>query len=158
MLNKYEKLLVKTESDNLCVEEKQFKSRAKGLIKDKKIGIRKDLPTLTEKTCILAEELGHYYTSCGDILDQTKTENVKQEKRARNWAYEKLVPPDKLIEAYESGVRNRYELALYLDVIEEFLEEAINHYKEKYGLCRIYDDYIIYFEPLGVFRKMIDKQ
>lgn len=153
MLNTYEALLINSESDNLCVVEKQFKSKSKGLIKNKKIGIRKDIPTLTEKACILAEELGHYYTSHGNILDLTKTENRKQEKRARNWAYERLVPLSALIAAYEAGIKNRYELAEFLNVIEEFLEEAILHYKEKYGLYKVHGEYIIYFEPLGIFKK-----
>lgn len=96
-MNKYENLITKAEKENLYIVEKQFTSKAKGLIKNNKIGIRQNIPTITEKTCVLAEELVHYFTSNSDILDQTKIENVKQEKRARNWAYEKLISLDKLI-------------------------------------------------------------
>lgn len=103
-----------------------------------------------EKTCILAEELGHHETTVGNILDQTKIENVKQEKRARNWAYEKLIKIESLISAHKNGCRNKFEVAEYLEVTESFLEDTIKHYKEKYGLYYTVDNYIIYFEPLGI--------
>ncbi len=148
----YEQLLDETYNNDIIVKEIEFESSSKGLIKGSKIAINGYIDTSTEKACILAEELGHYHTSVGNILDQNKTENVKQEKRARNWAYEKLVPLDGIISAYEAGVRNRYELALYLDVIEVFLEEAIKHYKEKFGVYHVIGNYIIYFDPVGVFK------
>lgn len=150
----YEQLLIEAHNNDMIVKEVNFESSSKGLIKNNKIAIRMDTPTAVEKACILAEELGHYFTSHGNILDQTKIINIKQEKRARNWAYEKLVPLHKLIRAYEAGVSNRFELALYLDVIEEFLECAIEHYREKYGLYSIKGNYIIYFEPLGVYKSV----
>jgi Zn-dependent peptidase ImmA (M78 family) len=150
----YEKLLNEAYKNDIVVKELKFESSSKGLIKNNKIAIRNDITTTNEKACILAEEIGHYFTTHGDILDQTKTENRRQEKRARNWAYEKLVPLDKVIEAYDSGVRNRFELALYLDVIEEFLEEAIIHYKEKYGIYVVIGNYIVYFDPLGIYKKL----
>lgn len=123
-----------------------------GLCINENIFIRENIDTNIEKICVLAEELGHYFTSHGNILDQTKPENVKQEKRARNWGYEKLIPLEKLIEAYKNGIRNRFELAEFLDVTEEFLDDTISHYQEKYGLYHILTNYIIYFEPLGVFK------
>ena len=30
-----------------------------------------------EKACVLAEELGHHYTTIGDIIDQKESENRK---------------------------------------------------------------------------------
>ncbi len=121
-----------------------------GICVNNRIYISKTLETNTEKACVLAEEIGHYMTSSGNTLDQKDTGNRKQEKRARNWAYEKLVPFNRIIEAYKIGVRNRNELAEHLGVVEEFLEAAIAHYKEKYGFCAKYGDYYIYFEPFGV--------
>ena len=37
-----------------------------------------------------------------------------------------------------------------LDVPEETLQEALDYYREHYGLCAKLDNYVIYFEPLGV--------
>ena len=39
----------------------------------------------------LAEELGHHYTTVGDILDQTNVSNRKQERLARVWAYNRRI-------------------------------------------------------------------
>ncbi|HZG83873.1 ImmA/IrrE family metallo-endopeptidase [Paenibacillus sp.] len=103
-----------------------------------------------ERTCILAEELGHYYKTSGNIIDQAKLENRKQELLARSWAYEKLVPLSAIIEAHKAGIRNRYEFAERLQVTEEFLMEAIKRYTEKYGLYKKMGKFTISFEPLGV--------
>lgn len=103
-----------------------------------------------EKTCILAEELGHHFKTAGNILDQTKIENRQQENRARGWAYEKLVPLKSIVQAHKQGIKNRFELAEFLGVTEEFLDAAINRYIEKYGLLASVGNYSVIFEPLGV--------
>lgn len=147
----YETLLDEADSRRLKVKEKTL-NQYNGLIVGNKIAIRKDIETETEKSCVLAEELGHYYTSSGDILDQSKPENRKQEHRARLWAYNKMITMDKLANARKSGCRNRYEIAEYLDVTEEFLQEAIDSYKEIYGDgYHQYGDYLICFEPLNIY-------
>lgn len=112
--------------------------------------IDKAIKSRNEKACILAEELGHYHTTTGNILDLSDVRNRKQEKRARNWAYEKLIPLQSLVKASKEGIRSRYALAEYLEVTEEFLSEAINRYQEKYGLYVEWTGYIIYFDPLRV--------
>src|SRR5690606_8317379 len=112
--------------------------------------ISKYVQTYTEKTCILAEELGHYYTSAGDITDQKDIRNRKQELQARSWAYNRLVPLSKIVQAHHEGIRNRHELAEYLNVTEEFIEEALKRYQYKYGLSKQIGNYTICFDPLGV--------
>jgi len=110
--------------------------------------------TTTEKACILAEELGHYHCSVGDILNQVQLLTRKQENRARRWGYEKLVPLDKLIEAFNAGVQNRHDLTEFLNVTEEFLLQTLKHYQGKYGLqCRI-GEYVICFDPLMVLKEI----
>jgi len=145
----YEGLIIKADF-KIKISEKPLKYGFKGIMKNNRIIIDKNIPTSTEKACILAEELGHYYTSSGNILDLSDIRNQKQEKRARNWAYEKLIPLRGFVKASKEGIRNRYDLAEFLNVTEEFLGQAIEHYKEKYGLCVEWTSYVIYFEPLGV--------
>src|SRR5699024_481472 len=116
------------------------------------IWLNKHLPTTNDKVCVLAEELGHYHTTTGDILDQSDISNRKQEKQARNWAYKRLVPLHKIIKAFDAGVQNRHELAEYLNVTEAFLLDALKRYKEEYGVSKTIDDYTIYFEPLAVIK------
>jgi len=150
----YDDLVLEAEKEGIKVIEYKFKSaRIKGLYSDGVITLNSAINcTTAEKKCILAEEIGHYQTSYGNILDQKDTGNLKQEKKARNWAYEKLVPVSKLIEAYKSGVTNRYELAEFLDLSEEFLNDAVAHYRDKYGKYIKHGNYLIYFEPLGVLK------
>lgn len=144
----YEILLKEADSQALLVKEKPLRAN-NGRIKGNRIAIKNDMPT-TEKACVLAEELGHYYTTVGNILDQSKAENRKQERRARLWAYRKMFDLIDLVSAYKYGCRNRYEVAEYLGVTEQFLVEALHTYKEKYGIYTKLDTYIVYFEPLGV--------
>lgn len=145
----YDVLLVEAAKHNLVTKEKPLKAY-NGRIKGNKIIIRKDLPT-KEKACVLAEELGHHYTSVGDILDQAKTENRKQEQRARAWAYDKMIGLAGIIDSYEHGCKSLHDTADYLNVTEEFLVEALDHYRNKYGICTTVDNYVVYFEPvLGV--------
>ena len=151
-MNGYERLLVETEINEIIVIEKYFKSKAKGLCKNNKIGISKRLQSISEKTCVLAEELGHYYTTIGDILDQSKIDNRKQERKARAWGYEKLVPINSLIQASKERVKNRHELAKYLNVTEKFLIDALKYYAEKYGPFYKFDNHVVYFEPLYVLK------
>lgn len=149
----YEELQI--ENSNLNIQELDLSGVAnlKGLCVNSNIAIHKYL-TNREKACILAEELGHHHTTYGDILDQKIIENRKQELRARIWAYNKQIGLLGLIKAFQSKCQNRHEVAEFLDITEEFLNEAIFYYRSKYGISTVIDNYIIIFEPnLGVIRK-----
>ncbi|MCI9430634.1 MAG: ImmA/IrrE family metallo-endopeptidase [Lachnospiraceae bacterium] len=146
----YNDLLIEVEHHDIIVKEKPLKAYD-GRIKGNKIFIRSNLKE-TQKVCVLAEELGHHHTTVGNILDQSDTGNQKQELRARIWAYNKLIGLNGIINAYRHGCCSLYDAANYLDVTEEFLSEALEYYKNKYGICTTIDNYVIYFEPsLGVF-------
>ena len=147
----YEQLLTAADQEGLLVKEQPLTGHD-GLIRGSRIAIRKNIETQAEKSCVLAEEIGHYHTSSGNILDQSRAENRKQEYRARLYGYNLKIGLAGLIRAYEARCRDRYEMAEYLDVTEEYLEEAIDCYKAKYGLYTSVDNYIIYFEPFVVIK------
>ena len=147
----YEQLLTAADQEGLLVKEQPL-TEHDGLIRGSHIAIRKDIETQAEKSCVLAEEIGHYRTSSGNILDQNKEESRKQEYRARLYGYNLKIGLTGLISAYEAGCGNLCEMAEYLDATEEYLKEAIDCYKSKYGLCTSIDNYIIYFEPLAVIK------
>ena len=130
----------------MIVKEKPLRS-GDGRIFNNKIAIRQDIPTETEKSCVLAEELGHYFTSAGNILDQTDIVNRKQEYRARLYGYNLQIGLRGIISAHTAGCRNLYEMADYLDVTEEYLKEALDCYQSKYGEYVKVDNYMIYFIP-----------
>jgi hypothetical protein len=150
----YEELLVSAENMNLEVKEKPLQGYD-GRIKGNRIAIRRDIATIKEKSCVLAEEIGHHLFNYGNIIDQSKTENRKQEMKARYWAYDKQVGLIGLINAYNAGCRNLYEMAEHLDVTENFLKDSLDSYRKKYGEYIVIDNYIIYFEPsLGIMKML----
>ncbi|WP_072524935.1 ImmA/IrrE family metallo-endopeptidase [Clostridium sp. Marseille-P3244] len=142
----YEALLDEAYQEGLIVKEKPLKYN-NGRIKGKRIAIRKDIDTSTEKACVLAEELGHHHTSMGNILDTSDAGNRKQERQARLWGYNKLIGLTGIIRAYEAGCQNCHEVAEYLDVTEEFLQDCIETYRGKYGLGTEIDGYYVMFIP-----------
>ncbi|SMG58362.1 ImmA/IrrE family metallo-endopeptidase [Paenibacillus aquistagni] len=147
-----DKLLDDAELCGIQIREHNFKSlRLKGLYTDSVITLNKAaISTTAELTCVLAEELGHHFKSAGNILDQKDISNRKQELRGREWGYGYLIPLESFINAHKYGVRNRYELAEYLNVTEEYLDEAIKRYEEKYGLYVPVGKYTVCFSPFGV--------
>ncbi|WP_374705852.1 ImmA/IrrE family metallo-endopeptidase [Paenibacillus lautus] len=155
MISLLDKLLIEAENEGIEIIEHAFTSnKLKGLYVDGVITLNTiAINSYIEKTCVLAEEMGHHLTSFGNILDQKCIVKRKQEKRARNWAYYKLVPLEAFIYAFETGVRNRYEFADTVGVTEEFLDFSIARYKEKFGLfTELNETYTIYFDPLGVLK------
>lgn len=153
-MNSYEILLSEASENGLIVKEKPLKYN-NGRIKGSRVAIRQDLSTSVEKACVLAEELGHHYTTYGNILDQSDASNRKQELRARAWAYNKQIGLLGLIRAYEHGCRNRFEIAEYLEVTEEVLEECLVFYRNKYGKRTNVDNYVVYFIPSLIVMKKL---
>lgn len=141
----YEELLIESDTEELTIKEKHLKAN-KGRINGNKIAIKKDM-TATEKSCVLAEELGHYYTGIGDILNLSDFRNLKQELKARHWAFNKQIGLLGIIRAYEVRCKDKNEMAEFLEVTEKFLEDALKYYKNKYGISVSLDNYTIYFEP-----------
>ena len=142
----YEELLKEADSEELIVREKDIPGYG-GRIYKNRIAIHKGLSTSTEKACILAEEIGHHYTAAGNIIDLQDIRNIKQEQKGRIWAYDKMIGLIGIINAYERHCLNRSEMAEFLDVTEEFLQDALNYYKQKHGVFTVIDHYVVYFEP-----------
>lgn len=156
-MNQYEKLLQTAEKKHIqVIENYEFQSsRIKGLYCDGIVALNKHLETDKEKACILAEELAHHDTGDGNIIELSDSSNTRQEARARFCAYNRLVGLQGIINAYEAHCHNLHETADYLEVTEEFLTEALDCYRSKYGLCTRVEKYIIYFEPCFGVIKML---
>jgi hypothetical protein len=151
-MTKYEKLSIKAQSQSLKVVEVDLEAND-GFYCDGYIFINKSLND-KEKYCVLAEELGHYETSYGNILDQNNISNVKQELKARRWGYKHIVTLEGIIEAFENNCLNEYEMAEYLGVTDEYFKECIEDYKRQYGLsCRLGKYYITLEPRLGIYKK-----
>ena len=150
MMVSYESLLDEAAQEGIEVYERPLKGKLKGLYSNKVIFINKDLKDRIEKACILSEEMGHYHTSSGDILDQKDIRNRKQELRARQWGYEYLIPLDSFIKAHQAGVRTRYELDEFLGITEEYLMASIERYHQRYGLYVDLGDHFLHLDPLDI--------
>ena len=149
----YEELLIESESQNLIVKEKNLPGY-NGRIYKNRIAISKNL-NMSEKKSVLAEELGHHHTSVGNILNMEDLSNRKQERQARLWGYNKLIGLTGIVNAFESGCQSAYETAEFLEVTVEYLQECIDCYRDKYGICTEIDNYIIYFIPnMAVMEKV----
>ena len=153
----YYELLEAADDLGLIAKEKDLQAHD-GLIRGRRVAIRRSISSQRRKACVLAEEIGHYFTSAGDIMDPTDTGSRKQERRARIWAHDVQVGLDGILAADAAGCRSVYEMADFLEVPEDFLIEAIGCYSERYGRGICYKGYRILFDPLEVRHGEEDKE
>ena len=82
----------------------------------------------SEKTCILAEELGHHFTADRNCLDQNETENLFCEWKGRIWSYEVLLPIGQLKAVMQAGFEKISEIAAFFKLTKEFVKDALQYY------------------------------
>ncbi len=77
--------------------------------------------------CVLAEELGHHFTTTKNALPP-KYQNIREkikvgraEFQARRWAAQYLMPLDRVIESLQGGTCQSWELAQEFGVTEELV-------------------------------------
>ena len=157
-LSKLEELEEEARAEGLLIDTVDFSSdRIKGLYYDGCIALSKKLPSSMERTAVIAEELGHYHTSVGDILDQNIAGNRKQERQARAWGYRKLISLSDLISAYEAGYTMLYDIAEFLNLPEDYISDAIQYFQEVYGERQLaIGEYQIRFVPEIDIQKLHD--
>ncbi|WP_133016269.1 ImmA/IrrE family metallo-endopeptidase [Clostridium cuniculi] len=80
---------------------------------------------------ILAEELGHYFTTHGDLIENSKSFNdsllkIKKESLAREWAAKFLINNDEFLQALLACICSKYDMCEYFNVNSEILSTKIN--------------------------------
>lgn len=99
------------------------------------IAINKSIKDRKKLCSIISEELGHYYTTYGDLTDQEgknkKVQAIKMENRAKKWAADFLMSDEELMQALMNCISNRCDLCEYFNATDELL---------KYKLCSILED------------------
>ena len=77
----------------------------------------------------LAHELGH--CEYGGFYNRYSKYDIraKAERRADKWAFARLVPYGRLMQAVRHGITEVWELAELFDVSCEFMQRAIAYYK-----------------------------
>jgi len=146
------KLYELIDNENIVLIDDEIPHGVKGLYFDNVIILHNKIETSNERNCVLAEELGHHFTSSKNILDTSLFINKKQEDIARRWAVEQLIKPNKLIDAFKAGIRNRWELSQFLDVTEVFIDDSLVHLKKLHGERITIGEYTINFDPLWVYK------
>ena len=152
-MSNYENLLIECEKLGINVVELNFETtKPCGQCKGNNIYINENCSD-KEKYCVLAEELGHYNLTVGNILNQDKIANRKQELKARRWGHKHIVSLESIIEAFENNCLTEYEIAEYLGVSDKYFNEVIEDYKKQYGIYCTLDKYCIVLEPrLGIYK------
>ncbi len=85
------------------------------------------LKNRTHFRCVLAEELGHHFTTAGDAIPKTyfhyrnRLLATRAEYRALKWAALYLIPTNKLQYAFQCGVHTHWDLAEHFDVTFEMM-------------------------------------
>lgn len=102
-----------------------------------------------ELNSTLAEELGHYLTSYGNIVLQDTNEKRKQERRARDIGSILVVSPQDIIECFEEGCRSTLECALYLQITEDTFKDAVKYYSRRFSGIKTENNYTLLFQPNG---------
>lgn len=95
------------------------------------IGLSKELKSYhtAARRCIIAEELGHHFTSAGPAINcseacfHKRLVYARSEYQAQKWAAHFLLPLDRILNAYSfMGIRQLWEMAEFLDVTVEMLK------------------------------------
>lgn len=108
------------------------------------------------RLCVLAEEAGHHYKSFGPAVDELDATQRRNELAGRRWAYQRLVPLDRLICAWRRGNRTRPEMAAYFGVTEDFFDAALAYYHAKHGIQKTYPGWVIRFDPYFTIYRVRD--
>ncbi len=80
---------------------------------------------------VLAHELGHFFTTVGNILNNKNYREIlynnKFENKADKWACEFLVSEEEIINALNKNIVNIYDMAEYLDVPLNILKKRLEY-------------------------------
>lgn len=127
-MNQIEKLISEYGSLNFHFKD-DMPDGLGGLISDNNVYVNANEP-FERLYSNLAEEIGHYETSPGDIINQKIPRNRKYELLGRKWSYKKLIPYDQLKALIDSKeTYHRYELAEKFGVPDDIVEQAIQMYR-----------------------------
>nr|WP_039813787.1 hypothetical protein [Jeotgalibacillus malaysiensis] len=145
---RYEKLM--DEYPDLNYEEdNNMPEKLPGVIIDNFIAINRNL-SMKAKYFILAEEIGHYLTTNGDILNLKDIRHMKAEVVARRWGFHKVLSFDHLLECYDRSILTCDELCSHFELEPEHVNQVLKSYIDKYGPSVEHKGHLIQFDPLNI--------
>lgn len=147
----YEKLIIDAERLGATVIEMDLEGET-GYCLNEALFINKNLSE-KQKYWILSEEIGHFKTTFGNILNLNDIRNKKLENVARSESIERVCSLVHIVNAIKQGANDRYEIAEYLSITDNFFDEAIKYHRLKNELFCECDGVVLYFEPnFGVLK------
>lgn len=102
--------------------------------------------------CVLAEEIGHFYTAARTNLlivhtsANLKTMESQDELKAARWATNFLIPDNEFVKALEDGYYNCFDLADYFSVTQWFMYRKLEFFKIRFG------ETVLKFEGRDLFK------
>lgn len=131
--------------ENIDIYTLEIPDELNGLYVDNNIFLKITLAYLEQKR-VLSHEMGHHFTLQGNNLLKKSGKDL-QEFFANAWSYKTELPLEKLA-FYKYNDYSIQDILEKEEITENFLNETINYYKERYGNEIIEtDDYKITFYP-----------
>ncbi len=109
--------------------------------------------TTYEKNVIKAHELGHHHLTSHNLFESPSWLRKKEELLAERWMLNRVMPIEKLIEAYEAGNYTPFSVADYLEIPVEDLIKGIEKYLTIYGFALHTQKYVITWSPFCIKRE-----
>lgn len=88
---------------------------------------------LDRRGCVLARGIGYHTVAPPNLLDVPQKIRHIYDRAALRWAVQRLMPWERIIDAWEAGVRSEYEMAEYLEITPEFLRESVDYLRSAHG-------------------------
>jgi Domain of unknown function (DUF955). len=129
-----EKMLELAYKEGIDVEEFDFPPPLRGIYicqldaNAMAIGLDKNLDTIAEKRSIMAEELGHHFTTVGQCISRefynysNRLQIDKAEYVALRWAANYLISDDDLLDALQEGLDDISSLAERFTVTPDIIK------------------------------------
>lgn len=117
---------------------------------DNTVAINKSIEGSQKINALTAHELGHFHECAYNLLEASPEICAKQETLAQRWATLRVMPIEKILDAYTYGAQNIYEFCDYLEIDQAFFIEGLLLYAQMYGQQLRYGAYIVSFDPFNI--------
>ncbi|MEG0702274.1 MAG: hypothetical protein RR449_01725 [Christensenella sp.] len=146
-------------NENICVDEHEFSNvdldgmyHSADYLASPVISINtRSVKTTAHQNYVKAHELGHHHNCICNLFEAPTYIRQKYELLAdRDWV-ERILTPERIVQACSSGVRNPFELAEYLEIPIAAVNKGLEICFQIHG-CEntYYEQYIICWNPLTV--------
>ena len=128
----------------------RFRGRMRFVTVGKTIFISSALQQPAEENAVFARALGHQHTCTANLLAAEPLERRKYEYLADRWATRKVMPLEKLVFAFQNGLRRTDEYCTFLEITPCFFSRGLSVYQNIYGQGTHCGGYSLEFDPFSI--------